>query len=232
MLRFRAFLLLALLAVCPVASGQTSAKLTVLPGEGQAVGLVRTTIAGRWYVLGADLTPVRTEAFRLSPEAGGGSIIYWEGQPGSSYTVLFAPDDTAETLAAAVVRLGGQSVVPGPAPPAPPIPAPVPPSPDRVADQVTIITESQDQMTAEQITIVNGQEVRAAAQAAGQTFRAVDRHVTGPDAAAVKHAITAVENQPLPRIVFSKAGQVIAQAALPATVAATVELIRRASGKE
>jgi hypothetical protein len=97
---------------------------------------------------------------------------------------------------------------------------------------VTIVTESQDQLTAEQIAIANGQEVRAAAQAAGQTFRCVDRDVVGPDAAAVQHAIAATENQPLPRIVFSKAGQVIAQGPLPATVAATVELIRRSSGKE
>jgi hypothetical protein len=106
-------------------------------------------------------------------------------------------------------------------------PPPPPPPPDRVADQVTIVVESQDQMTAEQIEIVNGQEVRAAAQAAGQTFRAVDRDVTGPDAAHVQHAIAASKNEPLPRVVFSKAGQVIAQAPLPATVAAMVELIRQ-----
>jgi hypothetical protein len=217
---FRARLLSIVLALlCSVVSAQTAAKLTVMPSDGRAVGLVRTTMAGRWYVLAVDLSPVRTEAFRLSPEAGGGSIIYWEGDPGTSYTVLFAPDDVVESLAAAVVKLGSGGHV-GPDPPNPP-------GPVTAADQVTIVTESQEQLSAEQLKVINGQEVRTAAEAAGLAFRSIDRDVTGPDVASVQHAIDAAKGQPVPRLVFSKAGKVIASVELPGTVAEAVGLVNR-----
>ena len=221
----RARLLSFVLALlCSVASGQTAAKLTVMPSDGRAVGLVRTTMAGRWYVLAVDLSPVRTEAFRLSPEAGGGSIIYWEGEPGTSYTVLFAPDDVGESLAAAVVKLGSGGKV-GPDPP-------TPPGPVTAADEVVIVTESQETLPAEQLEIVNGQEVRSAAKAAGLEFRSVDRDVTGPDATKVQHAIDAVKGQSVPRMVFAKAGKVIASVELPGTVAEAVGLVKRYGGEK
>lgn len=223
MARLRAFLLAALLAAsCPIAAAQTAARLTVMPSDGKAVGLVRTTIAGRWYVLAADLSPVRTEAFRLTPEAGGGSIIYWEGAAGTSYTVLFAPDDAAESLAAAVVKLGAGGQV-GPDPPSPP----GPPVVGKAADEVVIVTESTERLSAEQLQIINGQEVRQAAATAGLEFRSVDRDITGPDAGRVKHAIDAAKDKPIPRIVFAAKGQVVASVELPASVDATVALIRQ-----
>lgn len=225
MARLRAFLLAALLAVsCSTAAAQTAARLTVMPSEGMAVGLVRTTIAGRWYVLAADLSPVRTEAFRLTPEAGGGSIIYWEGAAGTSYTVLFAPDDAAESLAAAVVKLGAGGQV-GPDPPSPPGPPVV-----GKADEVIIVTESTERLSAEQLQIINGQEVRQAAAAAGLEFRSVDRDITGPDAGRVAHAIDAAKDKPLPRIVFAAKGQVVASVDLPATVAEAVALVWKYGG--
>lgn len=109
--------------------------------------------------------------------------------------------------------------------PEPPEPRPPPVT---AADQVTIVTESQEPMTAEQLEIVNGEEVRSAAAAAGLEFQCVDQHAAGPDLERVAHAIEAAGGgKRLPQIVFSAAGTVIEALPLPASVAQTVELIRQ-----
>jgi hypothetical protein len=111
-----------------------------------------------------------------------------------------------------------------PEPPAPPIPPPDPPP--KVADQVTIVVESQDTLDATQLEIVHGEAVRSAATAAGLEFRCVDTDATGPDVAEVQHALDAARGQSVPRLVFAAAGQVTESIPLPATVAATVSLLQ------
>jgi hypothetical protein len=110
--------------------------------------------------------------------------------------------------------------------PTPPTP---PPDPSVKADQVTIVTESQEALPAEQLEAINGEAVRSAATAAGLDFQCVDKDITGPDVQRVGHVLAACQGQPVPRIVFSSAGKVIegANVPLPATVAATVTLIQR-----
>lgn len=206
-----------------MAWAQQAARLDVLPTAGKSVGLVRTASSGRWFVLGPRLAPVQSQAFRLSAEAGGGSIIFWEGDPGSEYTVLFVPDNVGEGLAATAVQLGGAvPVIPvDPFDPTPPPPV------TGEADQVVIVTESTESLSAEQLQIVNGEEVRSAASAAGLEFRAVDKDVTGPDLQRIAHVLAAVQGQPVPRLVFAKAGKVIDNQPLPATPAATVARIKQ-----
>lgn len=108
---------------------------------------------------------------------------------------------------------------------APEPPEPRPP-PVTAADQVTIITESQEPASAEQLEIVNGEAVRQAAAAAGLEFQHVDQHATGPDIEHVRHALEDAVRQGVPRIVFSASGTVTESLPLPASVADTVELIR------
>lgn len=217
---------LILVAALPcVAFAQQAAKLTVLPAEGRSVGVVRTQTAGRWFVLGPKLAPVQAEAFKLSPEAGGGSVIFWEGDPGTTFTVLFVPDHVSEGLAATAVTLGGTA----PADPDDPDP---PPGPDPKADQVTIVTEGQESLPAAQQEIVNGEGVRSAAAAAGLEFHAIDQNVAGPDVQRVGHVLAACQGQPVPRLVFSQAGKVICNEPLPATVQAALALIKKYGGRK
>ena len=222
MLRGKSFglpLLLAATLSC-AALGQQAARLDVLPTEGQSVGLVRTTSVGRWFVLGPGLTPVSSQAFRLSAEAGGGSVIFWEGQPGAVFTVLFVPDNVNEGLAATAVQLGGTA----------PAPLDDPDPPPQAADQLTIVTESREPLPAAQQEIVNGEVVRSAAQAAGLGFHAIDKDVSGPDVQRVGHVLAACQGKPVPRLVFSQAGTVIYNETLPATVAQTLALIKKYGG--
>lgn len=107
-----------------------------------------------------------------------------------------------------------------------------PPGPDAEADQVTIVTESQETLPAEQQQIVNGEEVRSAATAAGLEFHAVDKDVSGPSAVLVGHVLAACKGKPVPRLVFSQAGKVIYNEPLPATVQATLALIKKYGGKK
>lgn len=113
---------------------------------------------------------------------------------------------------------------------------PTPPPPDipvtGKADQVTIVTESQDTLSAEQLEVVNGEAVRSAAAAAGLDFQCVDRHITGPDVQRVGHVLAACQGQPVPRLVFSAAGKVIHNVPLPATVAEAATLIDRYGGRK
>ena len=215
--------LLLAAAVSCAASAQQAARLEVLPSAGKSVGLVRTTSVGRWFVLGPGFAPVQSQAFRLSTDAGGGSVIFWEGEPGATFTVLFVPDNVSEGLAATAVKLGGT----GPVGPNDPV---TPPDPNAKADQLTIVTESRETLTAEQQEIVNGEAVRSAAQAAGLTFHAIDKDVTGPDLQRVGHVLAACQGKPVPRLVLSKAGQVIFNETLPATVAQTLALIKKYGG--
>jgi hypothetical protein len=117
-----------------VVSSQTATPLVVLPSSGKAVAVVRSTSVGRWFVLSATLQPIQTQAFKLTSEAGGGSIIFWEGVPGSRYTALFVPDSITEPLAAATVILGGDPTVP-------PID---PPLPNQKVTAVTYVYEKDD----------------------------------------------------------------------------------------
>lgn len=104
------------------------------------------------------------------------------------------------------------------------------PVPTGKADQVTIVTESQDPLPAEQLEIVNGEAVRSAATASGLGFQCVDKDITGPDVQRVGHVLAACQGQPVPRLVFSAAGKVIANLPLPASVAETCTLIDRYGG--
>ena len=104
-------------------------------------------------------------------------------------------------------------------------PEPQPPGPVTAADQVTIVTESTETLSVVQQEIIHGEAVRSAATAAGLEFHAVDRDIDGPDAGRVQHALAACAGQPVPRLVFSAAGQVIEHVPLPASVAETVTLI-------
>ena len=216
--------LILVAAVSCAAFAQQAARLEVLPSEGKSVGLVRTSSAGRWFVLGPKLAPVQSQAFRLSAEAGGGSIIFWEGAPGDTFTVLCVPDNVTEGWAATAVKLGGT----GPVDPDDPDP---PPDPDAQADQVTIVTESQETLPAQQQEIVNGEGVRSAAKAAGLKFHAIDKDTTGPDVQRIGHVLAACKGKPVPRLVFSRTGKVIANEPLPATVAQTLALIKKYGGK-
>lgn len=109
-----------------VANGQQkSAKLDVMPSAGSAVGLVKTATDGRWLVLSTpSMSSVNAESLKRSPEAGGGSIVYWEGKPGSSYLVILIADKITDGLATASVTLGGTA----PADPTQPSPHPSDPN--------------------------------------------------------------------------------------------------------
>lgn len=84
-----------------------TAPLEVLPTPGKMTAVVRSTTDGRWFVLSTELKPVQIKAYKLTTEAGGGSLIIWEGDPGSKYTVLFVPDSKEESLSATIVTLSG-----------------------------------------------------------------------------------------------------------------------------
>lgn len=112
-----------------------------------------------------------------------------------------------------------------PTPPDPPAP-PGPDPPPQSADQVTIVTESQEPLSAEQLEIVHGENVRSAATAAGLEFHVLDVNASGPDLERVKHALDACRGQSLPRIVFSAQRKVTDNRPLPASVADAVGLIQ------
>lgn len=97
----------------------SSADLSVLPTEGKAAGIVRTTVDGRWLVFGNNFTPVQHDAYKLS---SGGSVVMWEGEPGGVYGVIFIPDDPTQGIAARQVKLGLSPKPPPPDPPNPPAP--------------------------------------------------------------------------------------------------------------
>jgi len=101
------YVIALLLLCCQTLYAQKAVTLTVMPTAGKAVGVVRCQSSGRWFVLGSDNKPADAQSFKLSPDAGGGSIIFWEGAPGSKYTILFVPDDVTEALTGTSVTLGG-----------------------------------------------------------------------------------------------------------------------------
>jgi len=93
------------------------------------------------------------------------------------------------------------------------------------------VTESQATLPAEQQQIVNGEEVRSAAKAAGLEFHAVDKDISGPGMQRVGHVLAACKGKPVPRLVFSQAGKVIYDEPLPATVQAALALVKKYGGK-
>jgi hypothetical protein len=105
----RIALAIALWLACGLAFAQKATTLTVMPSAGKAVGIVRTTAVGRWWVMDSKMTPVPAQSFKLSADAGGGSLCFFEGTPGATYGVLFIPDSVSETLAGASVKLGGSA---------------------------------------------------------------------------------------------------------------------------
>lgn len=207
--------LAACLFAC-VTIAQDAASLQVLPSTGKAVGLVRTTSTGRWFVLAADLAPVKSEAFKLTPEAGGGSLIFWEGNPGSRYTVLFVPDSSAEPLGATVVTLGGNAPV---EPPDPPITPPDEP-PVTAAVKALILLETE---TSDQRHELIRQAIRRDKSLSAKVL-ILDPNTKDesdqPDKqvqAALKH----LGNRPLPRILaLDSSGGFVGDAELPATAEA------------
>jgi hypothetical protein len=131
----RKLTLLIAILLGSVAIGQEMAgPLEVMPSPGKSTAVVRATTAGRWFVLSTDLKPVQNKAYKLTPEAGGGSLIIWEGDPGSKYTVLFVPDSVTESLSATTVTLSGTTTVP------PPVDNPTDPIKPPLTRKVTAVT--------------------------------------------------------------------------------------------
>lgn len=85
---------------------QRAVTLETMPSAGKSVGVVRTASVGRWLVLATNLSPVQTESFKRTPEAGGGSVLIFEGAPGK-YIVIFIADNVADGLSTTTLTLGG-----------------------------------------------------------------------------------------------------------------------------
>jgi hypothetical protein len=201
----------AVLLACSAAAQQAGTPLTVMPSAGKAVGLVRAPTAGRWFVLAPDLAPVLTTAFKLSPDAGGGSVIFWEGEPGARFTVLFVPDSSAESLSAVAVTLGGAAPDPTPQPPKP---GPDPPPVTTAAKAMILMeTETSDQ----------GHELIRQAIRRDKSLSA-KVSILDPDTRdennqldkTVQAALAFLGNRPLPRLLYQNAaGGFVGDEALP-----------------
>lgn len=138
---------LCLLILAANSSAQEQAvDITIKPSsEGKSAAVCHTPSEGRWLVLTDKLLPVQAESFLLK---NGGSVLFWEGDPGS-YGVIFIPNDIAEGLAARQVKLGH-----GPQPPPDPDDpdVPDPPDPDQPTSGlvwITVIRENAE-LTADQ----------------------------------------------------------------------------------
>lgn len=103
------------------------------PGSGKSVGVVTSTVAGKWIVLAADFQPISPLVLEE------GKVCIFEGTAGRYAVFLIPPGD--EQPAISIVELGGyvppppQPPGPGPNPPGPNPPGPVPPTPEVPADE-------------------------------------------------------------------------------------------------
>ena len=120
-------------------------EITTYPSsDSMAAGIARTPLEGRWIVMSADLMPVQADSYKLS---SGGSIVMWEGAPGSVYVTFFFPTDQA-------AGIGVKRIVLGKAPKPPPKPGPVDPDPTTEATGLlsVVILSIPEERTAENAT--------------------------------------------------------------------------------
>lgn len=215
------YLLLGL--VCASAGAQEAIKLDVLPTEGRAVAVVKTSAAGRWLVFDRELLPVAGHSWRLE---AGGSVVVWEGPPGAVYGVIFIPDDNKQPIGSEQVRLAGAAPDPTPDPP-----GPGPPDPDEPPAWCVVI-EERGERTVQTSALVNSTELANYLQTAGLKRWFKDRDLkdgqtdqSHPLMAQFLEYLTA-KQIPLPALLLtSETGRVLYAGRLPANVAELAAIV-------
>lgn len=219
------FLLLAVL-LSATADAQQAAVLQVLPSPGKAAAVVKTTSAGRWIVLAADLSPVPNEAFKRTPEAGGGSVLIFEAGPGK-YTVVFVPDNISEGLAATAVVLGGTA----PADPTQPDPPPTKPPPVTTAGLHVTLVYEKDQgpvrpTVAAALAKLNQQAIDAGRSPFADEFEEDTVDGTGEVPDQFRLALDAARKAGLPALVVVAGGKLVRVVKDPRTEADVLEAVK------
>lgn len=222
----RSLLLLAAVLLSNAADAQQAAVLQVLPSPGKSAAVVKTTSAGRWIVLAGDLSPVPSEAFKRSAEAGGGSVLIFEATAGK-YTVVFVPDNIAEGLAATAVVLGGTA----PANPTQPDPPPTNPPPVTTTGLHVTLVYEKDQgpvrpAVAAALAKLNQQAIDAGRSAFADEFEEDTTDGDGQVPDQFRLALEAARKAGLPALVVVSGGKVMRVVKDPRTEADVLEAVK------